>query len=111
MELLRIEGMSKIYGKGESAATALDNVSLSVEKGEFVAIIGSSGSGKASGLSSGAYSFPWVMPCPGPKEGAGLRLPWGFGFSLSSERRGQKRPAFALFELCHARQRHTAPLG
>jgi putative ABC transport system ATP-binding protein len=48
MELLRVENLCKIYGKGESQVTALDNISLTVEKGEFVAIIGSSGSGKST---------------------------------------------------------------
>ncbi|GHU82675.1 peptide ABC transporter ATP-binding protein [Clostridia bacterium] len=48
MELLRIENLSKVYGKSESQVTALDNVSLTVEKGEFVAIIGASGSGKST---------------------------------------------------------------
>jgi len=48
MELLRIENLSKVYGKGESQVIALDNVSLSIEKGEFVSIIGSSGSGKST---------------------------------------------------------------
>jgi putative ABC transport system ATP-binding protein len=48
MELLRIENLSKVYGKGENQVTALDNISLTVEKGEFVAIIGSSGSGKST---------------------------------------------------------------
>ncbi|MDR0287502.1 MAG: ABC transporter ATP-binding protein [Clostridiales bacterium] len=48
MELLKIENLCKLYGKGESQVAALDNVSLAVEKGEFVAIIGASGSGKST---------------------------------------------------------------
>ena len=48
MELLRVEHLSKIYGAGENQVKALDDVSLSVEKGEFVAIMGESGSGKTT---------------------------------------------------------------
>ncbi|MDE7319129.1 MAG: ABC transporter ATP-binding protein [Lachnospiraceae bacterium] len=48
MEFLEIKNLCKIYGKGENQVTALDHVSLTVEKGEFVAIIGSSGSGKST---------------------------------------------------------------
>lgn len=48
MEILRVENLSKIYGKGETAVKALDNISFSVKKGEFVAIIGPSGSGKST---------------------------------------------------------------
>ncbi len=48
MEFLEIKNLCKIYGKGENQVTALNHVSLTVEKGEFVAIIGSSGSGKST---------------------------------------------------------------
>ena len=46
MEILRVENLCKTYGKGETQVKALDNVSFSIEKGEFVAIIGPSGSRK-----------------------------------------------------------------
>lgn len=52
MEFLKIENLSKVYGKGENKVTALDHVSLTIEKGEFTAIIGSSGSGKSTLLHS-----------------------------------------------------------
>jgi len=48
MEILRVEHLSKIYGKGENEVRALDDVSFCVEKGQFVAIIGPSGSGKST---------------------------------------------------------------
>ncbi|MBF1113961.1 MAG: ATP-binding cassette domain-containing protein, partial [Solobacterium sp.] len=48
MEVLRVEHLTKIYGKGENEVKALDNVSFTVEQGEFVAIIGPSGSGKST---------------------------------------------------------------
>lgn len=46
MEILKCSGVEKVYGKGENQVTALNEINLSVEKGEFVAIVGASGSGK-----------------------------------------------------------------
>lgn len=48
MEILRVENLNKTYGKGENQVKAVDNISFSVQKGEFVAIIGASGSGKST---------------------------------------------------------------
>lgn len=48
MNILEVKNLSKVYGKGETAVTALDNISFSVKKGEFVCIIGPSGSGKST---------------------------------------------------------------
>ena len=48
MEFLKVENLCKVYGEGENQVTALDDISLTIEKGEFIAIIGSSGSGKST---------------------------------------------------------------
>ena len=48
MEILKVEHLVKKYGKGDSEVTAVNDVSFSVNQGEFVAIVGSSGSGKST---------------------------------------------------------------
>lgn len=48
MEILKVENLTKVYGKGTTQVVALDHVSFSVKKGEFVAIVGASGSGKST---------------------------------------------------------------
>lgn len=48
MEILRVQNLTKRYGKGDNQVVAVDDVSFSIEKGEFVAIVGSSGSGKST---------------------------------------------------------------
>ena len=48
MEILRVENLTKTYGSGENMVKAVDNISFSVEKGEYLAIIGASGSGKST---------------------------------------------------------------
>lgn len=45
MEILRVENLTKVYGEGSNQVKALDNVSFTVDKGEFVAVVGASGSG------------------------------------------------------------------
>ena len=59
MEILRVENLTKIYGKDKNQVIAVNNVSFSVEKGEFVAIVGESGSGKTTLLNMiGALDTP-----------------------------------------------------
>ena len=48
MEILKVDNLTKIYGKGDAKVVALDHVSFSVNKGEFIAIVGASGSGKST---------------------------------------------------------------
>lgn len=48
MEILKVQGLNKVYGKGESQVNALKDVSFTMEKGEFAAVVGESGSGKST---------------------------------------------------------------
>lgn len=48
MEILKCENVRKVYGSGNNQVVALDHIDLSVQKGEFVAIVGASGSGKST---------------------------------------------------------------
>ncbi len=48
MEILRVENLKKYYGEGNSQVRALDDISFSIDKGQFVAIVGASGSGKST---------------------------------------------------------------
>lgn len=52
MEILKVENLTKVYGKDNNKVVALDNVSFTVEKGEFIAIVGASGSGSR-------YAYKW----------------------------------------------------
>ena len=70
MEILRTEHLTKIYGKGNTSVTAVNDLSLSVAQGEFVAVVGSSGSGKSTLLHMlGGVDQPlcvsslWTAPC------------------------------------------------
>ena len=54
MEILRVENLSKVYGKGGTEVTALDNVSFKVDKGEFLAIVGASRKWKIN-----SFTFNW----------------------------------------------------
>ena len=66
-EILRVENLTKIYGEGENAVRALDGVSFSVQKGEFVAVMGASGSGKST--------ICWAA-WTGPQRGKSMWAVW-----------------------------------
>ncbi len=68
-ELIRLQNVTKVYGRGEAAVVALDNINLTIERGEFVAVLGPSGSGKSTAMNilgcldkptSGHYLFQGV---------------------------------------------------
>ena len=81
--LIELRDIYKIYPMGEETVHALDGISLTIDRGEFVAIVGQSGSGKSTAMNiigcldvptSGTYRL--VVPHGGhPKQDAGLYLP------------------------------------
>ena len=90
MDLMKLRGVSKSYGRGDSASVVLQDIDLSVEEGEFVAIVGFSGSGKTTlislmaGLeqsSSGTIEFDGeTVTAPDPSRGVVFQnyslMPW-----------------------------------
>ena len=75
MEFLKVDNLCKVYGRGENQVTALDHVSLTIEKGEFTAIIGSSGSGKSTLLHAIAGVDVPTKKREGVSERAGCVFP------------------------------------
>ena len=59
MEILKCENLRKVYGSGNNQVVALDHIDLSVQKGEFVAIVGASGSGKSTCC---IFWAVWISP-------------------------------------------------
>ena len=63
MSIVKVENLTKVYGKGSAQVTALDNVSFEVPKGQFLAIVGPSGSGKEHAAPSfGRRGPPHLRP-------------------------------------------------
>ena len=67
MEILKVEDLVKTYGKGENQVNAVDHISFSIEKGEFVAIVGAIGSGKSTLLKC-IYQFYNLIPILNVRE-------------------------------------------
>ena len=83
MEILRAEHLTKIYGKGNTSVTAVNDLSLSVAQGEFVAVVGSSGSGKSTLLHMLGGVAPKNRVPPIPLEKALTLFNQLFGFFVS----------------------------
>ena len=73
MELIEAKDITKIYRIGEIQVKALSNVSLTIEKGEFLAVMGPSGSGKSTFISQRAGSISWRVSVSEILTGMSLR--------------------------------------
>ena len=80
MEILKVENLCKQYGKGENKVTALDNVSFTVNKGEFVAIVGASGSGNSASGSDPSSTGPGTST--GTSQGENTGGPGGSNVTI-----------------------------
>ena len=80
MEILKVENLTKSYGKGEAKVDAIKNINLSINKGEFVAIVGASGSGNSASVSDPSSTGPGTST--GTSQGENTGGPGGSNVTI-----------------------------